>query len=270
VDLGRLYQLHYGVYSAGHKVVSNEGRWLGAVLAGGEGAVLSYSSAAALWRVRAPLGGRVEITVPHATRTWKGIRRHVQVVPADELTVRDGIPVTTVPRTIFDFAASGAEVHEVASALREAEYLHLYDALSLPDLIRRYPGRRGVRTVQAALDRLRDSPTGKAASPLEERFLPFIDRFALPHPRLNATVDLGAHRPKVDCLWTEQRVVVELDGYEAHRARSAFREDRARDRRLRVGGYTVVRLTWAQLRDEPGAVALDLRTLLDQAAYKRL
>jgi very-short-patch-repair endonuclease len=71
---------------------------------------------------------------------------------------------------------------------------------------------------------------------------------------------------EVDCLWRRQQVVVELDGRDVHDTRHAFEADRARDRALQAAGYRVVRITWRQLRDEPAAVATDLRALLRLAA----
>ncbi len=85
----------------------------------------------------------------------------------------------------------------------------------------------------------------------------------LPRARFNQWILVGDKRFQVDCLWPEQRQIVELDGWEGHKTRTAFREDRARDRRLRVAGYGVTRLTWNQLDDEPGTVASDLRVLLE-------
>jgi very-short-patch-repair endonuclease len=185
-------------------------------------------------------------------------------LPADEVTVEDEIPVTTVPRTILDLAAV-ASVDVVENALREAEYQRLHDALSLPDLVARYPGRRGIRKVRTALDRLREEPGGQRRSPLEERFVPFLRRHDLPIPRLNAWLEVGGKRYQVDCLWPGTHQIVELDGWQGHGTRSAFRDDRARDRRLRVAGYSVTRLTWSQLDDEPTAVAADLRSLLAES-----
>jgi very-short-patch-repair endonuclease len=182
----------------------------------------------------------------------------------DEKTVSDEIPVTTVPRTILDLAAvSSAEV--VENALREAEYQRLYDHLSLADLIARHPRRRGVLKARAALDRLEKEPSGRRRSRLEERFVPFLRRFHLPLPRLNAWVEAERQRYQVDCLWPPAQVV-ELDGWQAHGTRSSFRDDRARDRHLRVAGYSVTRLTWAQLEDEPAEIAADLRSLLAAAS----
>jgi hypothetical protein len=183
------------------------------------------------------------------------------VLPADERTVVDGIPVTTVPRTVFDLAASSS-VDRVETAIRQAEYLRLHDRLSLLDLVNRYPRRRGVRRLREALSRIETLPRGRTRSPLEERFLPFPRQFGLPRPRLNDWITVGGKRFQVDCHWPGTRQVVELDSWEAHGTRSAFRQDRARDRILGTAGYSVTRISWAQLDDEPEAVAADLRKLI--------
>ncbi|HKF81710.1 MAG TPA: DUF559 domain-containing protein [Solirubrobacterales bacterium] len=185
-------------------------------------------------------------------------------MPADEVTVEDGIPVTTVPRTIFDLAATES-LDSVKALLREAEFRELHDQLSLWDLVERYPGRRGIRRVKAALEALKDEPIDERKSRLEERFAPFLRRHELPRPRLNDWILTGEKRFQVDCLWPAQHQIVELDGWEGHKTRTAFREDRARDRRLRVAGYGVTRLTWNQLDDEPETIAADLRALLNDA-----
>jgi very-short-patch-repair endonuclease len=256
---GRLHRLHWGVYAVGHKVLSREGRWMAAVLACGPHAVLSHRSAAAHWGLR-DHRGPIDVAAPSKTKSRGTIRRHHAVVPADEVTVERGIPVTTVPRTIFDLAAvSSAGVAE--SALRESEYLQLHDRLSLPDLLARYPRRRGSPAVRECLAR-RAEASGRLRSRLEEDFLPFLRRHRVQLPQLNAWIPLQPRGCEVDCLWAEARQIVELDGYEGHGTRGAFREDRARDRRLRVAGYGVTRIAWAQLEDEPGEVAADLRALL--------
>jgi very-short-patch-repair endonuclease len=235
---------------------------MAAVLASGTEAVLSHWSAAALWGIRPNSRTRIDVTVPHVSRSSTPIRRHVSLVPADEITVEDGIPITTVPRTIFDLAAT-EPLDVVKAMLREAEFLELHDRLSLWDLVGRYPGRRGIRKVKTALEALKDEPVDERKSRLEERFAPFLARHELPRGRFNDWILVGDKRFQVDCLWPEQRQIVELDGWEGHKTRTAFREDRARDRRLRVAGYGVTRLTWTQLEDEPEVVASDLRVLLE-------
>jgi hypothetical protein len=233
---------------------------MAAALAGGEGAVLSHWSAAALWRIRGG-GGVVHLTSPSRYRSSGTIRRHRALLPADEVAVEDGIPVTTVPRTILDLAAAGATEHAVEAALRQAEFRRLHDRLSLPDLLDRYPRHRGVRAIRAALVRLSEAP-GNTNSRLEDRFLPFLDRHDLPRPHLNVWLEVGGRRFQVDCLWPASKQIVELDGWEGHGTRTAFREDRARDRKLRVAGYGVSRIPWSALDDEPIEVAADLRALL--------
>ena len=272
VRRGGLHRLHPGVYAVGHRVISREGRWMAAVLACGSGTVLSHHSAAALWGIREPTGRAIEVTTPAKSRSREAIHRHFAILPADEMTTHLGIPVTTVPRTIFDLAAvSSVDVAE--HALRQSEYLRLHDRLSLPDLLVRYPGRRGCMAVRACLWRRRNLPTGRARSWLELEFLPFLRRNDLPRPQLNVWLQVGGKSLQVDCLWPG-RVVVELDGFAGHGTRVAFREDRARDRRLRVAGYGVTRIAPEQLDYEPEAIAADLRALLGagqrhSAEYKR-
>ena len=261
--IGRLHLLHQGVYSVGHRVLSREARWLAAVLASGPEAVLSHWSAAGLWMIRPNSRSVIDVTCPRKSRSWDGIRRHHKALPPDEVTVEEGIPVTTVPRTIFDLAAT-EPVDVVKAMLRESEFRQLYDRLSLWDLVERYPRRRGVRRVRAALEGLKEEPVGRMRSPLEERFAPFLRRHRLPLPRFNDWILVGGKRYQVDCHWPGTSQIVEVDGWEGHSTRTAFREDRARDRRLVAAGYSVTHITWAQLDDEAGAVAADLRVLLGQ------
>jgi len=175
--------------------------------------------------------------------------------------MEEGIPLTSVHRTIFDLAAyEGIDV--VVAMIKEAEYLNRWDRLSLPDLLERYPGKRGSRKVRFALDRIVEEPPGPKRSKLEERFAPFLRRHHLPLPRFNDWISLGAKRYCVDCHWPGTDRIVELDGWQGHSSRSAFRDDRARDRALTAAGYSVTHLTWNQLDDEPEAIAADLRVLL--------
>lgn len=234
---------------------------MAAVLASGPDAVLSHRSAAALWGVREDSRAAIDVTTAHRSRSWRHIYRHVSPLPPDEVTIKDGIPVTSVPRTIFDLAAAEPP-DEVKRLLREMEFKELWDRLSLRDLIERYPGRRGIRKVKAALEGIKDEPAGERKSPLEERFAPFLRNHCLPPCRFNDPIAIGDRTFHVDCHWPGTTHIVELDGWEAHKSRSAFREDRARDRRLNAAGYTVTHLTWNQLDDEPEAIASDLRVLL--------
>jgi very-short-patch-repair endonuclease len=169
--------------------------------------------------------------------------------------------VTTVPRTIFDLAAT-EPLDEIKRLLREMEFRELWDRLSLQDLVERYPGRRGIRKVTTALEGLKGEPVGEQRSPLEERFAPFCRAHRIPLPRFNVPIEAGGKNYLVDCHWPDTNQIVELDGWQAHKSRSAFREDKTRDRRLNAAGYTITHITWNQLDDEPEEIASDLRVLL--------
>ena len=84
----------------------------------------------------------------------------------------------------------------------------------------------------------------------------------LPRPEVNARVD----RFVVDFFWRDERLIVEVDGWESHGTRSAFEDDRARDARLRLLGFDVLRFTWRQVADDGAYVAKAIRTLLRAAA----
>jgi very-short-patch-repair endonuclease/predicted transcriptional regulator of viral defense system len=259
---GRLQQVHAGVYVLGpRQLLTRQGHWMAGVLASEPDALLSHWSAAALWMIRPNSRSRIDVIVPHRSRSSKAICRHLSHVPPDERTEEEGIPVTSVHRTIFDLAAT-EDVDSVVAMIKEAEYRNRYDRLSLWDLLDRYRGKRGSRNLRFALKRITEEPSGRKRSKLEERFAPFLRRHHLPLPRFNDWIVLEGKRYRVDCHWTGTGQIVELDGWEGHSTRSAFQDDRSRDRALKVAGYSVIHLTWAQLDSEPHVIAADLRQLL--------
>jgi len=170
-----------------------------------------------------------------------------------------GIPVTSVARTQFDLAGVLSK-RGLERAMHEAEVRQLTDRLSLPDLLARYPRRRGAANLRALLGA--KTPAGITQTELEERFVEFLDAYGLPRPRLNATLPVRGRLLKPDCMWPRQRLLVELDGRDVHGTDRAFESDRQRDRVLLVEGWRSTRVTWRQLRDEPAALAADLRDLL--------
>jgi predicted transcriptional regulator of viral defense system len=252
----RLHVVYRGVYAVGHDVPTREANWMAAVLAGGEGAVLAYRDAGALWGFRRHARAVIEVTTPRSQRLRRGIQFHRSSLPFDEVTTEDGIPVTTVPRTLLDLATV-LRPRQLERALNEAETMRLWDELSLLDLLRRYPRRAGSRAVRAVLA-ARNAGAKIIRSDLELAFLEFLDRFGFPGPELNTTVE-GF---EVDAVWREQRVVVELDSRTFHMTAAAFEADRERDRKLQAAGWRTIRITWRQLEDDAAQLGDDLWRLL--------
>jgi very-short-patch-repair endonuclease len=225
---------------------------MAAVLACGEGAVLSHTSAAELWGIRrrvrrlSETGRRgeraaVHVTVPSTAgkRRQRGIvLHHSTTLISRHCTRHDAIPVTTPARTLCDLRPLLSPA-QLTAAVREAEFLRL----PIGDA----PGRDGAS---------KEWP--RTRSELEARLMALVRRHRLPRPEANVTTD----RYEVDFLWREQRLIVEVDGWDSHRSRSAFEEDRARDARLKVLGYDVIRFTWRQVTDDGAAIAKTIRALL--------
>jgi very-short-patch-repair endonuclease len=229
---------------------------MAAVLACGDDAVLSHRDAGAAHGIR-PCNRRVfEVTVPRKQRPRPGIQLHFARLPGDEITTVRGIPVTTVIRTILDLAA----VHprrEVEMAIREAEVARRWDRLSLPQLVARHPGHKGIGSIRAIL---RSLEAGEEISKEEivSLFLGLLDGARLPRPLLNRWIE--GH--ECDCTWPDRRLMVELDGYAVHGTRRNFETDRERDRVLQARGWRIIRVTWRQLCDQPDAVVRDLAMFL--------
>lgn len=185
----RLHPIHRGVFAVGHTRLSRLGRWMAAVLACGPGAVLSHASAAALWQIKDSNKGKTDVTVRPGAKRRRGIDVHRSSLPFDEVTNHDGIPVTTVARTILDVAATAGPA-QIERMLREAEYLCLDDAVGVDALLARYPNRPGTRSLRRAQQCMHES-TGRIRSDLEERFKALLLKANLPPPDLNASLQSG-------------------------------------------------------------------------------
>lgn len=261
VSSGRLHEVHREVYAVGHRRIHQRGYWWAGVLAYGDGALLSHRSAAEIWGF-----GRqrrsVEVTAPSGRqgmdrRTGIWIHR-CRLFPEDR-TVRDGIPVTTVARTLFDLAEVDDE-SRLRRAWEEADRLHLLRLRAVEEVCERGYGRRALRPIRRLLAEAR-APS-RTRSPLEDRFQDFVVAHRLPPPATNVTV----LDHEVDALWPAARLVIELDSWEYHRHRDAFERDRARDPELLLAGYRTIRVTHRRLDNEASALAAQIRALLDQGA----
>jgi hypothetical protein len=254
---GRLHLVHRGVYAVGHRLVNARGRRFAGLLAV-EGSVLSHASAAAVWDMRADRGTRVHVTVAgHGGRRARaGLVVHRCRLDADEVTTRDGLAVTTLERTLLDVAPSIGRV-ALEQCLVRAVALGRFDRRALECLVERSPRRAGVASVRELLEEW-DGRNAPARSMLEERFLALCRSAELPRPLVNILVE-GF---EADFAWPARRVIVEVDGFAFHAGASAFERDRARDVRLTLAGWRVLRFTWRQLSSDSGGVAAAVRRAL--------
>lgn len=253
-EAGRLHRLHYGVYAVGHQRLPRRGWWLAAVLTFEPGALLSHRSAAALWGLMRSGRGPIEVSVQRA-RPRQGILIHQTRLHRADRAVVDGIPVTSVARTLFDLAEIVDE-QQLERALEEADRLRLLRMPELEAVWARSQGRRALRPIRRLIDEAQ--APGETRSPLEDRVLGLCREFDLPLPVTN--VEVLGHG--VDALWPSERLVVEADGYAYHRHRAAFERDRLRDAAMQAEGYRVLRVTHRRLVQERHAVAKEIRRLL--------
>ncbi len=256
----QLRPIHRGVYAYGFRPTGREARWMAAVLAGGPDAVLSHRSAAQLWGLQRGPSRAIEVTRARGWRAPDGVAIHRAALPDDERTAVDGIAVTTPPRTILDLAAVASR-RQLERALNELEVRGLTDRLSIPDLLARYPRRRGIAVLRELLGEGAERG-GVTENDFEELFVGLLDSHGLPRPRFNADIAVAGRFFCADCLWRKERLIVELDGRAAHGTRKAFESDLERDRLLMADGWLVVRITWRQLRSGQRAIAADLRKAL--------
>jgi very-short-patch-repair endonuclease len=244
---GLLHRQHRSVYAFGHDAVSPRGRLQAALLAAG--GVLSHRTAATWWRLL-HYDGEPELTT--TARSGHDIPKLIvhRVRRAPQVTTHRGLPVTTVEQTLLDLATLN-QPRTLARPLGEAEYLDIVNRDTLRALA---AGRTGAQPIRAALG---DQPA-PTASDLEDRFLALIRKARLPPPKQNHDL----HGRNVDFVWLQHRVIVETDGWAAHRRRTAFERDRHTDLELQAHGYRVARVTQRQLEREPLAVLVRVGALL--------
>jgi very-short-patch-repair endonuclease len=261
---GRLHPIHAGVYAAGHLAPIELGRETAALLAVPDGAFLSHHSAAALLGLCPPLDPRepVDVTVVGGSSIKRdGICAHRTVsIERRDVQTHKRLPVTSPARALLEIAGDVTE-DQLEDALDTGLSSELVHPSDLRDVLARAgSGRKGA----ALLTALVDDRTGRASTSRSkyERILRRLIRAAeLPQPEMN----LPLHGLKVDCMWRELRLVVEVDGYRYHGSRAKFESDRRRDAILKAAGWVVVRVTPRQLDHEPFAVIARLAQAISWA-----
>ena len=255
----RLRKLFDGVYALGHAALSTEGWFVAAVLATGEGSVLSHRSAGVQWCLLPERGELIDVTTPRRTQVGlAGIRLHrPRSLSAADVTTHRGIPVTTVARTLIDLA-HGEPEWVVRRAWDQAEMAKLLRPLEVAEAIERAGPRRGIRKVKRLLFLTRPAGVERTKSGLEIVFLRLIDGTDLPKPLVNTKI-CGW---EVDFFFRDERLIVETDHPRYHSTALRRLRDEERDRVHRKSGYAVLRVTDADLGMRPTVVVRTVREAL--------
>ena len=245
---GYLHQVHPRVYGVGHCAPSVEADLTAAVLYAGPGAMLSHATA--LWWLgmvdtHPP---RIQVSTARRCQSLRGVNVHGR--RGCRRVWHKGLPTTDLEQALLDYA-SVAPLERVRHALANADYHQLLDLPALRAVAG--CGRPGSVKLQRALKR-HEPKLAHTRSPLERLFLPLCERVGIPLPDVN--VYIGGVR--VDAVWRDRKLVVELDGRDNHSSWAQIQTDRRKELRLRAAGYDVVRYGTQQLEEQTKEVEADL------------
>jgi very-short-patch-repair endonuclease len=252
IQKGTLLRVHRGVYRVGHRAPSVEARYLAAVLACGEGAVLSGRAAGWLWRLVKGTAPPPEVTTP-TNRRVTGVRTRRARRAETEATTRSGIPITTVPRTLVDLS-SLLQLEDLARACHEAGVLHRTTPRQVEHVLTKRPNTPGAKQLR----RVMHGDVHVTQSALERKALERFDEAGFPRPVTNKP----AGTKRVDCRWPQHNLTVELDSYRFHNSRHAWELDRRREREAHARGDDFRRYTHDDVFLDPEPMLAELRDLL--------
>jgi very-short-patch-repair endonuclease len=254
---GRLHRIHRGVYSTqAPELASEDALLIAALLAAGDGAVLSHGTAAWRWHLIPAPPTMIEFAVPHQRRAPRGLRFHESEFRPGDLAPNAPFPTTSVPRTLLDLATR-YDRRALLKALAEAEFHHNTRPADIQATLRR--GHPGSANLRAALHHHAPGH-GEARSNLERHFRLLLIEHRIELPLRNEPLDPWT----IDCLWPDRRVAVELDGRQHDRPRQADSDD-DRDLWLRRNGYIARRYGKRQVEARPDEVVVDLEDAFAQA-----
>jgi len=231
---------------------------MAAVLACGSAAVASHSTAAWLWGLLRNRPGTIHVAVPTSRRQRQPFRLHFAALAAEDRGLREGIPLTALPRTFLDQAA-GAHPAALDRMLERAEERELFDLRAIEALLDRAGGHPGAGALRRALAIYRQ-PLAFTRSGLEKRFLELVAAAEMPRPAMNTFVE----GYELDAYWEVERFAVELDVYETHGSRASLERDRLRQEDLKLRGIEMIRITGRRLEREPRAAIERVGALLRQ------
>jgi Transcriptional regulator, AbiEi antitoxin len=269
---GHLFRRYRGVYTiVPPNLLTREGRWLAAVFAAGPGAVLSHRAAGALHALRAYNGAAIDLTIPtRSMRRHPGIRIHRSTtLTADDVTVENGIPCTSVARTLFDLAEIETR-RGLERAFDQSEILEVFDLRAIQDQLDRNPLTKAATLIRAVLDEhyVGRTPTWNE---FEEAMYAICRAAGVRDPEVNQwlVLDDGGPAIRPDFMWRPELVVVETDGRRTHGTRQRFESDRRKDQRLTAAGWRSIRTTWRQVFRRPREVQALLVAVVSGAPARR-
>jgi len=258
LQTGRLHRVHKLVYAVGRPDLPLDGRFLAAVLACGARAKLSNRSAGRKYRF---LGGgtdRIDVTAPRGIKPKPGIRLHRPLSLSDlDTTVVDGIPITTVARTLLDCSTPAMRV-DVGKMVHEAGVQTEFDARDVWDVLARHPNHPGARRLDGALRE--EHPVTRSG--LEDAMVALLRRAGISGFRTNWNVWAGEELMEVDFVWLDARVIVEVDSHRYHGSRWRRRRDAEKTRKLQAAGWIVLRFWATEINGTPERVARTIAATL--------
>jgi hypothetical protein len=262
IETGRLHEIHRGVYAVGRRQLSQDGKWMAAVLAAGGGALLSHQSQGEHLGFRKRAGLPIEVTIPKgACRSRAGLIVHQSNIDPAHIIERNGIPGVSVVIAMVQIAPR-LSLGALERAINQADGLDLIDPETLRASLDELGPMKGVRPLRAALDR---ATFAMSRSELERRFRPIAKGAGLPPPETCETHNGW----EVDFLWRDLGLVVETDSLRYHRTPAQQTRDRLRDQAHQAAGDTPVRFTHSQIRYEPEYVERTLARIARRLAAKQ-
>jgi Transcriptional regulator, AbiEi antitoxin/Protein of unknown function (DUF559) len=247
-----LHRVQRGVYAVGHRRLTERGYWMAAVLACGDEAVLSHHQAAALHGLRRASLSVIHVTAPSRHRAAGVYCHRAAAMRGRRRLIVDGIPVTSVERTLLDLAAV-LPPQRLRTVIESAQRSGRYDHDRVLATLSAANGHRGIGALQRAVAELHDEPPA-TRSELEELALEIIRAAGLPEPSVNPSVT----GETVDLSWPQFNLVVEIDSYRYHHQRSAFETDRRRGNRLQLAHVTLLRFTDRDLNNNPERLVTEI------------
>ena len=257
---GRLFRVHRGVYALSSAPLATRGGWIAAHLACGADSLLSHRTASAAWGLSTDRGLPDVTVVAAKARSHPAIATHrARSLRPQDITSRDGIPLTAVPRTLLDCAATEPR-RTLRRMVEEADRLGLLQIEPTLLLLEEIRGHLGIGPLRSEIAQY--SGAAPTRSELEDRCLDLLREHGLPAPLVNAAVAGW----EVDLYWPRARLAVELDGQTFHRGRAQTRRDHRKEEALDGAGIALRRFDWWQVTRQGPTVARAIRRGLERGA----